>query len=396
MSVPKVSVIIPTYNSGKLALEAVCSVLAQTQPAHEVIVVDDGSTDQTQTTLSPVISKIKFISQKNKGRSVARNCGIAHSSGDYIAFLDADDIWYPEKLEKQLAFLQAYPAAGWSYCKTHLVDESGNLLLSDFWPDVFGSGNPGINVLREYFLTSGMEISTSTVLVESSLFQKVGFFNERLPTSEDTELWARLSMASPILFMPDILATRRVNSQESFLDRWSRYETSDYGIKAAYHALTQMGTNKESIIGIQILQASHLNSAFIEFALGRVDSAERYWLQVINMVNKHDFWRSLPSQLAHFSLAAARYHRNGEKLAQQILNMILAQLPLPSSQLWKIKTQSRSELYAIIAHLYGQKKTKQSYQQASSYARKALCANYSLWKNIGLWKLALGINELNH
>ena len=93
----KVSVIIPTYNYGRFIAKAIESVLAQTHPIEEIIVVDDGSTDETAETVAKFAPRVTYTRQRNSGVCAARNSGVKHSSGDFIAFLDADDIWHPEK-----------------------------------------------------------------------------------------------------------------------------------------------------------------------------------------------------------------------------------------------------------------------------------------------------------
>src|SRR5271156_2034659 len=102
MSRPAVSVIIPTYNYGRFVTEAVDSVLAQSYTDHEVIVVDDGSVDDTPERMQPYAERVRYLRQPNQGPSAARNNGIEAARGEYVAFLDADDLWHPRKLEAQL------------------------------------------------------------------------------------------------------------------------------------------------------------------------------------------------------------------------------------------------------------------------------------------------------
>ncbi len=109
---PKVSVIIPTYNRAHFLCEALDSALSQTFKDFEIIIVDDGSTDNTKQVLEKYGSRIYYIYQENKGRAEARNTGIRRAKGEHIAFLDDDDIWLPNKLEKQVFFLDARPDIG--------------------------------------------------------------------------------------------------------------------------------------------------------------------------------------------------------------------------------------------------------------------------------------------
>ncbi|ETR72800.1 MAG: hypothetical protein OMM_07322 [Candidatus Magnetoglobus multicellularis str. Araruama] len=116
---PKIDVIIPVFNRPELVKEAIQSVLDQTYPNVEIIVVNDGSTDNTSAVLDSFHKKIRVIHQKNKGVSAARNTGIANSNAPWIAFLDSDDIWLPEKLSLQMAFLEKHPQA--EICQTEEI-----------------------------------------------------------------------------------------------------------------------------------------------------------------------------------------------------------------------------------------------------------------------------------
>src|SRR3990170_3473675 len=123
----KVSVIIPAYNSARFLPEAIESVLAQTYKDYGIIVIDDGSTDNTKETLEPYFDKIKYIYQQNQGAASARNTAIRHSQGEYIAFLDADDVWLPEKLHIQVEYLNNNPGIAMVYSPSVTISEDGGL-----------------------------------------------------------------------------------------------------------------------------------------------------------------------------------------------------------------------------------------------------------------------------
>ncbi len=125
---PKVSVIIATYNRTHFVCEAIESVLNQTFPDFEIIVIDDGSIDNTKQVLEKYASRIQYIFQENKGRAEARNTGIKNAKCEYIAFLDDDDIWLPNKLEKQVIFLDSHPDIELVYTFTEVINEQGRLL----------------------------------------------------------------------------------------------------------------------------------------------------------------------------------------------------------------------------------------------------------------------------
>ena len=143
MKTPVVSVVIPTYNCGRYIEEAVNSVLSQTYRSLEIIVVDDGSTDDTAGRLEKYTDRIRFVSQKNSGPSRARNVGMELSTGEYIAFLDADDRWLPEKLERQLACFQELEGIEMVFSGFSGIGWDGSAIAESYQESAFG-------VLREY------------------------------------------------------------------------------------------------------------------------------------------------------------------------------------------------------------------------------------------------------
>jgi glycosyltransferase involved in cell wall biosynthesis len=186
MSLPFVSVVIPTYNYGRYVTEAVDSVLAQTRPAGEVIVVDDGSTDDTRERLRPYLNRIRYVYQENRGLPVARNTGIRAARGDLIALLDSDDLWHPRKLELQVPFLIRSPEVG-------LVAVEAARDLTAGWPEVAGPFPPPARrvTLRDLLIRS--RFGPSSVLVRKSCFDAVGLFDPDLRSAEDRDMWVRIA-----------------------------------------------------------------------------------------------------------------------------------------------------------------------------------------------------------
>ncbi|MDD5259281.1 MAG: glycosyltransferase [bacterium] len=196
----KVSVIIPTYNRAELVCEAIESVLRQAYRDYEIIVIDDGSNDDTVGKLREYGNKIKYIHQKNKGVSAARNKGILEAAGEYIAFLDSDDIWVPYKLERQVKYFEDNPAIG-------LVYSYGNYL----------SANTKKEQVKPRVITRSLQelveedaiFPTSTVMAKKKCLEEAGLFDETLTGIEDFDLWFRVAEKFPIGFMPEILAHHR-------------------------------------------------------------------------------------------------------------------------------------------------------------------------------------------
>ncbi|GAA6616692.1 glycosyltransferase family 2 protein [Scytonema sp. NUACC26] len=182
-----ISVIIPAYNTERTLLETINSVQQQTFSDFEIIVINDGSTDRTLELLQTVKDeRLKIFSYKNGGLAVARNRGIAHATGEFIAFLDADDLWNPDKLELQLAALHQYPKAGVSYSWTYFLDEKKQAI----YPGICTSfeGNVQANLLVTNFLASG-----SNPLIRRQVIESVGEFDSTLAGSADWDYWLRLA-----------------------------------------------------------------------------------------------------------------------------------------------------------------------------------------------------------
>lgn len=194
----QVSVVIPTYNHARFIREAIDSVLAQTYPVLEIIVVDDGSTDDTKDILFPYLNKIRYIYQSNMRMSAARNAGIRAARGNIIAFLDSDDIWCREKLEEQIQLFEKYPAAGLISCDAEQIDEHGNTV---------GKIELSFDRLRKadmnkIVLSNIVPGGGSSALVKMECFDVVGNFDQSLcATAEDWEMWIRIAMKYEIYFV---------------------------------------------------------------------------------------------------------------------------------------------------------------------------------------------------
>jgi glycosyltransferase involved in cell wall biosynthesis len=198
---PSVSVIIPTYNRFHMLCEAIDSVLAQTDSDYELIVVDDGSTDKTGTIQELYKGKLHYIYQENSGASAARNRGAVEARGEWIAFLDSDDLWQPEKLETQRAAMEGAPELKVSY-------------TNEIWYRRGVRVNPG----KKHAKYSGRIfekclplciISPSSVMIQKQLFLSLEGFNEDFPVCEDYDLWLRITKDFPVLFIPDHLIIKR-------------------------------------------------------------------------------------------------------------------------------------------------------------------------------------------
>ena len=225
---PMVSVVLPTYNRCGFLGQAIDSVLNQTCPADELIVVDDGSTDGTSDLLAGYADRITVIRQDNKGVSAARNAGIRQSNGTFIALLDSDDYWLSEKLEAQLAFFKSCPDA--VICQTE---------------ETWIRNGKRINPKKRHQKFSGMIfektlplclVSPSAVMIRKGLFEEVGLFDESLPACEDYDMWLRISWKYPIHLIDTPLVVKRGGHGDQLS---SMAELDKYRIQALEKILKQ-------------------------------------------------------------------------------------------------------------------------------------------------------------
>jgi glycosyltransferase involved in cell wall biosynthesis len=198
---PEVSVIIPTYNRGWVLKEAIDSVLAQDFKDFELIVVDDGSTDNTPQILNAYNQDLMVIRQPNLGVSAARNRGIAAAGCGLIAFLDSDDLWLPRKLSTQVDFFNSNPDA--------VINQTEEIWIRN---------GVRVNPKTRHHKFSGMIferslalclVSPSAVMMKRSLFDEIGLFDENLPACEDYDLWLRISWRYPVHLIETPLIIKR-------------------------------------------------------------------------------------------------------------------------------------------------------------------------------------------
>jgi glycosyltransferase involved in cell wall biosynthesis len=202
-SVTKISVIIPAYNRADYLAEAIQSVLDQTFPDFELIIVDDGSTDNTKEVVEGFVdTRVRYLFQENGGVSSARNSGIKAANGEYIAFLDSDDIWLPENLALKVNLLDSRPDIGLVCSDAYFFDNITGTVLGRRWHDQtlhdwINLNKIVVQPLKE-LLCKGCFIMPQATMVRSQVFTTVGYFDESLPTSEDWDLFVRIFQRFPL------------------------------------------------------------------------------------------------------------------------------------------------------------------------------------------------------
>lgn len=204
---PVVSVVLPTYNRLPLLRKAIASIAGQTFGDWELIVADDGSTDDTRGYLETIDDpRVRPLWMEHRGDlTSARSAGLKHARGKWVAFLDSDDLWLPGKLELQLRRLAAQPECRWSYTGYSLIDMEGTSLpeRSDLLP------RPVSGYILEPLLRLNVSTPVPTMLVQRSLIEEIGGFDETIPIHSDYDFALRLAARSEVLALPDILTLVR-------------------------------------------------------------------------------------------------------------------------------------------------------------------------------------------
>ncbi|MBD2464447.1 glycosyltransferase [Oscillatoria sp. FACHB-1407] len=204
---PQISVITPVYNGEKTIRETIASVLNQTFTDFEYIIINDSSDDQTLEIIASFSDpRIQVFSYPKGNLPISRNRGITHASGEYLAFLDADDVWTPDKLEAQLNALKANPEAAVAYSWTDYIDEYSQFLR------VGSHFTANQDVYAQLLLMNFIENGSNT-LIKAEAIAQVGGFDPNLPSAEDWDMWLRLAAQYPFVAVPKVQVLYRVSSQ---------------------------------------------------------------------------------------------------------------------------------------------------------------------------------------
>lgn len=215
-----VSVVIPTYNRASIVSMAIDSVLAQTYRDLEVIVVDDGSTDETPALLAAYGDRIRVLRQENAGPAIARNRGIAAARGELVAFLDSDDTWLPRKLERQVALLDRVgDAVPCCLCNCQVQYQDGSTTSTFTIADTIPSCAEGVWLNPAAVLLTRFVLFNQAVLIRRSALEQAGAFDEKLRFAEDYDLPLRLALAGPWAILADNLVIYHASSHDSWAAR---------------------------------------------------------------------------------------------------------------------------------------------------------------------------------
>jgi glycosyltransferase involved in cell wall biosynthesis len=205
--ISKVSVIIPNFNNSNYIAKAVQSVIDQTYSPYEIVVVDDGSTDDSREVIGSFGNQVRYIWQENQGLGGARNTGIFAAGGDFVGLLDADDQWQPDYLERMVALMNQHPEAAVYYCQAQGMDSDGHHLPQFFGGPPIPADQMYPTLLRANFLIP------STILMRRSIVLNAGLFDQQLRSCEDWDLWLRILPEIHFVGISDNLVRYRLHAK---------------------------------------------------------------------------------------------------------------------------------------------------------------------------------------
>ncbi len=253
---PSVSVIIPTYNRVQFITQAIDSVLSQTYQNFEIFVVDDGSTDNTKQALAPYKDKILYIYQENQGAAAARNTGINYAKGKYIAFLDSDDLWFPQKLEKQVEILDKNQDISVVYSNIIKIDENNKIIGRGSKGNRFLSGY----IFHEVLLRKAACAFLQTMLVRKKCFEEVGYLDRELIVAEDRDMIVRLAKSYKMHGITEPLTKFRLHDLTPRLATIGMDATEYYHLRVLDKLFSDYGKNLNEKLKKQIVSNCYLKA----------------------------------------------------------------------------------------------------------------------------------------
>ena len=315
---PKVSVIIPVYNGSTCIREAVDSALAQDFKNFEVVVADDGSTDDTASLLLSYGDKIRVLKFEHRGISATRNAAIAVSLGEYIALLDSDDLWEPEKLGLQVAYLNEHDDCGlvYSYSSNFTNKDEGAvsvIMKTDFEGLCF----------KDMFLKGGLV--NSTIMYRRGVFDSVGGYDESIAAMEDYELNLRIAREHKIGRVPQRLTRRRIHPDSFYSSGYDNQYIFQYPVYTKFlddpSVEKELGTSKSGFMRSFILKFIYKNiyDRRPEFIARKLDDLRKYSMR--------DYWM-------------ARVLSNLRIVNRAVWNPLI-----PHFDIWRADVERKAKLY---------------------------------------------------
>lgn len=382
---PLVSVVIPTYNRAALVQTAIDSVFAQSYPRLEIIVVDDGSSDDTGAILATRYGQeIQYFWQENQGESVARNKGIAAAHGEYIALLDSDDQWLPMKIERQVEAMEHSTEVAVIGCQAQAIDFNGKLIEdTGLHTDVQAE-----NLTLERILFANTFGGGSIALIRSHLLRQLGGFDPSIRFGEDWDLWLRMLINGGKFAMisePLVLVHRHHNAQ-CHLPRPENIERvlRDH-LRLLHNAFDSLAPLSETlqVLHTRSIGRQYLEAAFAGFAWQKsIDAAQ--WLTKAFQLDPGIWSNGLHLSTLLVNYGAAITEIEGEFTPCRIdryVNSLFDALNSHQRLSVSIRRKARAQLYADAGFRFFQ---AQEMDRARQYMTVALRSDPGLWRDLGL------------
>jgi glycosyltransferase involved in cell wall biosynthesis len=278
---PIVDVIIPAYNAAKYLPAAIESVMAQTFEDWRIVLVDDGSTDNTGEVVAPFAEqlgpKLKYIKQANGGLPAARNAAIRNSSAEFLALLDADDIWLPNRLAKSLKSFENRPQVGLSHGFISRIDTEGAVIDTFARKQKHGEGR-----IARYIYMRRVQLPCPTITFRRKCVDEVGMFDESMRATEDRDLWLRIAFKYEVALVPEVIALyrtspnamttdpeRMLKAQEQFIEK--HFGEPGCGVWERRIALSQIYRQRAEAFGIRRQWSTAVASSLRALALYPLD-----------------------------------------------------------------------------------------------------------------------------
>lgn len=381
---PKVSVVIATYNTGPYICEAVESVLTQTYRDFEIIVIDDGSTDDTRERLSRFQQQIIYIYQENRERSAARNHGIRVAQGEYVAFLDADDYWLPDKLEKQISVLENDPdlAAVNCWMKPFYGDE----MLPDIAGAAFDRRNIH-NAFEELLLEKTMPLCA---VMRKACLESVGAFDETISCIEDWDLWLRLTLQYRVDIVPEVLAYYRLG--DKFLPAvWARREvqrTRVYAVRKVFEIAREIpSVHLTADLERKAMTQAYWRACLIDYAVDQIAAAQTHWECALEYDDNFFIAKTTPWIENLIGFANRLYDTvTPPEEAEAFVIRVFDHLPRSVASLHRLRRNALGRLKAGYAF---QARRRGDLQGAGKLMRRAIMYYPLLLRNRGVISIAL-------
>jgi GT2 family glycosyltransferase len=386
---PQISVVIPTYNRQHLVQQTIDSVLQQTFSDWELIVVDDGSTDDSRRVLEKRYgSRIRYVYQCNQGESVARNLGVELATGDYVAFLDSDDLWHPDKLKRQIEVMEKHPDVALVGTQAHWINFEGwRLRLPPHGHDQKSNSISWADLVLNNVVAGG----GSSALVRRACLANVGGFDPEIRFGEEWDLWIRIARHYGIWQIPEPLVFFRVHSfgTRSWAPRADEAKAlySEHRI-ILEKAFADCPYEPAECADLKATALSHiyLREAIVNCAIDNCSTGSAQWLTALRLCPQHATDHTMMNRfIVQYVNGYASLAKQDSQISEigRLLDLILANAP-PEMLLTAERHSLWSRCVVEMAFLAAYNKKTKLARRAAYHSLKARAASR---KNLGLWKI---------